>query len=280
MNIGIVGFGSIGGTIADMYDKLGYSILGNDVTSDQVEGKGHKFYTKEEIDEEADIVFIVVPTPTVNGGTDLSTIRDALQSFRGTDTTVVIRSTVPPGTTNQMSEEYDLPLVHMPEMLRDEWGVQEAMNPDRLIFAGPASQRKQVVGLHVGLDTVVLEYDDPTVAELGKYAHNAFFATKVSFANQMRLIAKEMNIDPTDIMNIVTADFRNTEYHLDPTKGPYGGKCLPKDLASLMYKADELDVSHPLFEGVHEVNRLTKEDMGANTESQQIEEFDPSIYSK
>lgn len=280
MNIGVIGFGSIGQTIADLYHELGYNVLANDINEGLVKRSNHEYIEKQAMGDEGDIIFIVVPTPTSNGGTDISIIESVFDDIHSTEGTVVIRSTVPPGTTTKMSRKYDLPIVHMPEMLRDTWGVEEALNPDRLVFGGPPAERKKVVGIHADLDTTFLEYDDPTVAELGKYAHNAFFATKVSFANQMKMYAEEMDIDPSHVMEIVTADYRNTEYHMDPFMGPFGGKCLPKDLASLMYVGDDYSIPHPLFDGVYDVNVLTKEEMGPHTPSQEILEFDIDIYNR
>lgn len=276
--IGIIGFGSIGGTVAEAYRRLGYDVYGNDIKQKIVENKGFKYLDKGNMGTKCDIIFICVPTPTDIDGCDTELVDRCLDELEKSKATVVIRSTVGPGTTDKLSEKHNLNLVHMPEMLRDEWGVEEALDPDRLVFAGPIEERKEVVNIHQDLNTQILEYDNPVVAEVGKYAHNAFFATKVSFANQIRLYANNLGVDPSDVMDIVTADFRNSEYHMDPTMGPFGGKCLPKDLAALVATGKSNDIPHQLFEGVFKINDITKQELGSNTPSQGIQEYDPSIH--
>jgi UDPglucose 6-dehydrogenase len=105
----------------------------------------------------------------------------------------------------------------------------------------------------------VIETDDYLTAEIGKEAHNAFFATKVSFANQMRLIAEAGGADPERVMDIVTADSRNTTSHLDPTLGPYGGKCLPKDTEALAMYGGHKGVRVPLLHGTMQTNELARQ---------------------
>lgn len=259
MDIGVIGVGSIGGTIAAGYRELGHTVYENDI--DVRRTKRH--IDKSAMGQQCDIVFITVPTPTDASGCDTSAVEQAITGLGEPTATVVIRSTVAPGTTNRLADIYDLPLVHMPEMLRDRGDVDEFLNPDRLVIAGPEPERQWIVALHNDFDTTIFEFDDPAVAELAKYAHNALWATKVSFANQVRLFAEHLGVDPTPVMEVVAADRRNTGSHLDPTLGPYAGRCVPKDLGVLLHLAESEGIDAPLFDAVDAVNELTKSDFDA-----------------
>jgi UDPglucose 6-dehydrogenase len=100
---------------------------------------------------------------------------------------------------------------------------------------------------------------DYLTAEIAKEAHNAFFATKVTFANQMRLICEQEGADVGAVMSVVTADERNTTSHLDPYLGPYGGKCLPKDTEALTLYGDHQGADVNLLEAVMDLNATVAE---------------------
>lgn len=257
--IGVIGVGSIGSVLASGFSGLGYDVCVNDVDEAAVKAADGRYMNKECMADNCEFITLALPTPTGDTGGDISAVDETLAKLEGTNATVVIRSTMPPGSTRHLATKYDLPLVYSPEFLRDRSTTADFYQPDRIVLSGPEAQRNAVKELlarrEIKCDTWI-EYDDYITAELGKYAHNALFATKVSFANQMRVLAEHAGADPEGVMDIVTADHRNTGSHLDPMLGPYGGSCLPKDLGALRVWADKHGQPTPLLDGTHETNQL------------------------
>lgn len=262
--IGVIGAGSIGSVLAAGYAKIGYDVVVNDQNPDVMDALPHPGVSKDEIASIADWILVAVPTPTASEGGDFTAVENVIREIQDTDATVILRSTMPPGSTWSVASEYEIPLIYSPEFLRDRSTVDDFFRQDRVVIAGPPERRDHadVILTHDTIDyDQVIETHDYLTAELGKYAHNAFFATKVSFANQMRMIAERGGADPETVMDIVTADDRNTSSHLDPMLGAYGGKCLPKDLGALTYYgAAELRAPIPLLEAVKRVNDLASEE--------------------
>jgi UDPglucose 6-dehydrogenase len=256
-HIGVVGAGSIGTKLARGLSRLGHEVVINDVDGERTAALRFDARSKEWIAEHCDYAIFALPTPTDESGGDASIVEQALRPFRGTDATVCLRSTMPPGSTARLADIHDLPLVYSPEFMRDRASVEDFFQRDRMVFAGPKPQRRRVRELFdvadIDCDTI-FECEDYLTAEIAKEAHNAFFATKVSFANQLRLIAEQTGADPETVLDIIIADSRNTDSHLDPMLGPYGGKCLPKDTEALTQFAHDAGVPTPLLRGTIDTN--------------------------
>lgn len=198
----------------------------------------------------ADAVFLCVGTPArPNGDADLSFIKAAAKGIgRGVRRSnlaplVIVKSTVPPGTTTDLvvpavakasrkSEGAGFHAIANPEFLREGRALEDARRPDRLVvgaFGAEAGQRLVELWGHEGVPVVATS---PTAAELIKYASNAFLATKVSFANEMALLAASLGVDVYEVMRGVGLDPRIGAEFLRAGVG-FGGSCLPKDLKAL-----------------------------------------------
>lgn len=260
--VGIVGVGSIGSVLAHGFAELGHDIIINDKNQHARDQLPYPDASKRHLAAHSDYVIFALPTPTTDHGGDASIVAAALEHFRDTDATIILRSTMPPGTTMRLAGKHQLPLVYSPEFLRDRSDVEDFFHPDRIVLAGPPDERAAARDLledpQIQCDTI-LEFDDYIDAEIGKEAHNAFFATKVSFANQIRVLAEQTGADPELIMDVVTADHRNTSSHLDPMLGPYGGKCLPKDTEALrLFGRQDVEAPTPLLDGTVEMNEIAR----------------------
>lgn len=230
----------------------------------------------------ADVILICVGTPSDGHGADLSLVRAASRdvglALRGASgyRVVVVKSTVPPGTTASVVEpilrdESALSAERMgigmnPEFLREGLAVQDMLRPDRVVLGvGDAKARAVLEEMYrpFGAPIICLT---PTGAEMAKYASNALLATLVSFANEIAALCESIEgVDAVQALLAVHADrrFRAPEArptapgaitsYLLPGLG-YGGSCLPKDTLALSAWARERGVETPLLDAVRGVN--------------------------
>jgi UDPglucose 6-dehydrogenase len=248
--IGIVGVGMVGGALHRHFpEAIPYDVVKHP-------------HNKEKISS-ADIIFICVPTPYEEKGFDLSHVREAITNIKG-EKTIVIKSTVIPGTTERLQEEYPHHrLLFNPEFLTESSADQDMMYPDRQIV-GYTEKSYGVAGdIMRLLPLAPFERIMPaTEAELVKYFNNAWFATKVIFANQIYDVANKMGLNYDQIAEAAAADKRVGPSHLQVMhKGyrGYGGKCLPKDIRALIQHAENLGLEPKLWKVVEEINgELTK----------------------
>lgn len=194
---------------------------------------------------DTDVIFVSVPTPRANDGScDVSHVHNAVRRIKGSKV-IVIKSTVPPGTTEAFQKKYPKhKFLFNPENLteRNAWG--DFIRPDVQIVgftekskdaAGPvlALLPKAAFMSPWGVGTYKRFEISATEAELIKYARNVHFARKVNFANVLAAVAESLGVDYENVRMGMSADFRIGDSHLDVAHGGYrgfGGYCLPKDL--------------------------------------------------
>jgi GDP-mannose 6-dehydrogenase len=227
--------------------------------------------------ERADISLLCVGTPSSpQGSTDLVFLRRALHDVRealdvatppeGGQHIVVVRSTVPPGTGDDIvATAFDDPLpstwqvgtAMCPEFLREGSGVADFFNPPLVVVgANDANVGDRLVTLFGFLGREIQRVD-VRGAEALKYACNAFHATKVSFANEMGRIFRTLGVDSREVMEIFCED---RELNISPAYlrpgFAFGGSCLPKDLRSLLDLARMNSVDVPLLAGLIRTNEI------------------------
>lgn len=246
--LGVVGMGAVGRALAYtlgwFHDIVGYDKIGN--------------YDWGVIPT-CEAVFVCVSTPEgTDGRLDCSNVDNVLDrlesdSYRGL---VIIRSTLRVGFMDGACRRHPgLRLVYSPEFLRERSRFQWSVNPDRLVIAGRAGDSREVQELFAWAEncpTLMMSY---TEAEIGKLAHNAFIATKVSFTNEIEEICRRFGADATLVMSVVSADRRvQSNEHLRPDLGPYGGMCVPKDTHELALAGG----NSVLLGAVEEVNKAAR----------------------
>jgi len=181
--------------------------------------------------------------------------------------TVVVRSTVMPGTVRDLvvptleresgkAVGGDISVCFNPEFLREGSSVQDHYNPPfTLIGAASDAEGRQAAELYRAVEADV-HFVPIETAEMVKYVCNAFHALKISFANEMGMIAQSLGVDSHQVMDLVC---RDTKLNISPRyMSPgfaFGGSCLPKDVRALLYKAREMDVDTPLTKSILETNR-------------------------
>lgn len=293
MKISIIGTGYVGTVSAACFAELGHQVICVDVDHlkvDQMnsgippiyeEGltellKRHAgkdliaTYDYDFAVKNSDVSFICVGTPSnSDGNIDLSIVRTASACIGNSLKNkkefhvVVVKSTVLPETT----EKVVLPLIEKhsgkqlgdfgiamnPEFLREGKAVHDFMHPDKIVVGSIDEMSGDIVAsLYKGLNCQVTMTNLRT-AEMIKYANNAALATKISFANEIGNICKELDIDTFEVMFGVGKDFRIGPHFLNSGVG-FGGSCLPKDVRALIVKAKEIGYEPQLLKSVIALN--------------------------
>ena len=264
--IGIIGRGFVGSAV-----EFGFSAQTGCDAVVKVYDKNPKLsqHSLEETVNESDFIFLSVPTPSnIDGSINLDILTQALHDINKVNqkqNIVLIRSTIVPGTTRNFQSLFpELNFVFNPEFLTERSAKYDFINQARFIFGGERKDTTKVADLfkwRFGKTTPVIETNFET-AELIKYMNNCFFATKVSFLNEMKLISDKVGADWSTSIEGFVRDGRIGHSHLsvpgpDGKKG-FGGSCFPKDIQAIINFAKQLDVELNTLKGAWETNLLVR----------------------
>jgi len=296
MRVSVFGLGYVGAVTTACLARDGHSVVGVDISREKVgrvargdspiveQGLGELLAAGAEcgrIEATTDAVAAVAETqvslvsvgtpPDANGVPDLSHVDQVCAQLgeaiglKRKPHTVVIRSTVPPGTTerceNILSEAAGDPgLVHVafnPEFLREGAAIRDYDNPAYTIIGtrDPVAEAA-VRELYASIDAPV-HVVDPPVAEMVKYVANAWHAAKIVFANEVARTAKAFGVDGRVVMDLISQDAKLNVSPVYMRPGfAYGGSCLPKDVNALLHYASEKRVLTPLLGAVPSSNQV------------------------
>ncbi|MCX2980985.1 nucleotide sugar dehydrogenase [Halieaceae bacterium IMCC14734] len=222
-----------------------------------------------------DISFICVGTPSQpNGSLDLKYVRAVCEDIgkvlaeKDDFHVVVARSTMLPGSMEDVVipalEEasgkkvgVDFGVCNNPEFLREGTAIYDYYNPPKTVIGETDSRSGQLlVNIYENMDAPLIRTSINT-AEMVKYTDNVWHALKVSFANEIGNICKEIDIDGHEVMDIFCKDTKLnlSAYYMKPGFA-FGGSCLPKDVRALKYKARALDLELPVINSIMENNQI------------------------
>ena len=302
MRVAVLGLGYVGTVTAACLAASGHDVWGVDVDAAKVddiragrspvaepglhalvaravaEGALHATTSRLDALDRTDVSLVCVGTPsTARGGADLTYIQRAVDEIvaalrvvrppASRHHSVIIRSTVPPGTVEEMvvptlttglaGTNIAVGAAMCPEFLREGSGIGDFYAPPFVVVgtADPAVA-ETVSGLLAFLDQPV-RVVDVRVAEALKYACNAFHATKVSFANEIARLFRLLGVDSREVMSLFCEDsiLNISPSYLRPGFA-FGGSCLPKDLRSLLHLARVSGADLPLLAGTLATNEL------------------------
>ena len=230
-----------------------------------------KFTTQlEEAVEDAEIIFLALPTPPgADGSADLKYIlgvADHLGKILKGYKVIVNKSTVPVGTADKVyaaiavnyKGEFDV--VSNPEFLREGVAVDDFMKPDRVVVGARSERAKKLMS---DLYAPFVRQGNPVIfmdersSELTKYAANSFLATKISFMNEIAQLCERMGADVDMVRKGIGSDDRIGKRFLFPGIG-YGGSCFPKDVQALITSSDEVGYDFEILKAVEKVNANQK----------------------
>ncbi|MHB1341582.1 MAG: UDP-glucose dehydrogenase family protein [Coriobacteriia bacterium] len=211
----------------------------------------------------ADITFIAVGTPMAsNGAADLSAVRTVVSALAGAADrpfTLVMKSTVPPGTGATLAARFladvDTPVgyVSNPEFLREGHAIDDWYHTDRIVLGTDSESALAAMReLYADIDSTIVATDVAS-AETIKYASNAFLSTKISFINEIANLCDCIGADIDAVATGVGLDTRIGSQFLKAGIG-YGGSCFPKDTRALDFIATLNGYQFTLLKSVIEVN--------------------------
>lgn len=261
MKIGIVGLGFVGTAVQKGFESL------YDVEVYDIDPKKATVKSLKELAEKTSIIFVSVPTPMQNNGEcDTSILAGVLEQLdnTGKKLTVVIKSTVPPGTTDRFQIACNnLKLVFNPEFLTERNFIQDFLNQTHIILGVPDTVHYHDIDLVEAI--YQLRFPDATIevvgareAEMFKYIANTFLAVKVAFANEMFQICNRAHISYRIVQELIDGDDRlgKTHWSVPGYDGHFGfgGTCFPKDVNAFIQLAKKLGVNPTVLEGAWKKN--------------------------
>ena len=297
-SVSVFGLGYVGCVSAACFAKEGHDVVGVDVSAAKVDmvNAGRATIVEHGIGDlvsamrasgrlrattdpaaavrETSISLICVGTPSrPNGSIDLRYLERVCEEIglalreKSEHHTVVVRSTVLPGTTEETlvpilesasgkTAGRDFSVCMNPEFLREGTSIEDFYDPPyTLIGTSHEGAATSMGALYAGV-SAPLHVVPVRVAEMIKYACNCFHGVKIGFANEIGNICKALGVDSHEVMRLFCQD---TKLNISPRYllpgFAFGGSCLPKDLRALTYRARQLDVETPLLCATMDGNR-------------------------
>lgn len=252
MNIGVIGYGTVGKALEALFGASGHTIAIYDRFQSPYNDKHHLDRVKD-----AEFVFIAVPTPRNADGTcDISAVEEVVGWVPAP---MCIKSTVPPGTTDRLTIESEKQIVFSPEYTGETTFHPYKSQPcsDLVVIGGDRLTAEFCLGLYQSALGPLPRYFITTAvtAELVKYMENCFFATKLIFLSEFRQLALLFGADFHQLREAWLADSRVGRSHSAVLDRPgFGGRCLPKDLSAIIEAARQRGFCPKLLEMVQALN--------------------------
>jgi len=258
-NIGIIGQGFVGTALREGLKKT-FTIE----TYDKFKTEDSTCVSLEELCEKTFILFLCLPTPMrKDGSCDLSIVEGVISEIdilSTGDHIVVVKSTVPPGTTRRFNDVYtNLKVVFSPEFLTEANSIEDFKNQNRIIVGGPRPASTIIKNMfRIAFPKIPIVKTGSNTAEMVKYFTNCILATKVSFANEIKQICDQADIDYDKVVEYALYDERVGSTHLS-VPGPdghlgFGGSCFPKDMNALIHYANQIGIKPMILEAAWQKN--------------------------
>lgn len=266
-SVGVVGLGYVGSSLAQTFCEK-FHIESYDLN------KKSTTSSIEELCSKTELIFVCVPTPMrKDGSCDTTIVESVCQEIDkcANGHVVIIKSTVVPGTTKDISKKLkNSLLVFNPEFLTEANALNDFKNQDRIIIGSIDTNSisgllcKRVYQKVFPLAKIIV--CDATEAEMLKYFVNTFLAAKVSFANEMYQICQAQGLNYDNVVNLLKLDKRLGNTHLQ-VPGPmpasddsgrylygFSGSCFVKDINALICHAEKVGIDPKVLKAVWDKN--------------------------
>ena len=260
INIGIVGLGYVGSALEHVFKKY------KDITQTETFDihKNSSVSSLKKLVHKSEIIFLCLPTPMKKDGTcditilseTVSDIDDIVKTFNLNQKLVVIKSTITIGCTDQLNNQFkNIKIIFNPEFLREASFIHDFENQDRIVIGGTLDDVNNLEKFYKKIfPEVPIIKTSSKIAETTKYLTNAFLATKVSFANEIKTLCDKLDINYNEVVEAAIFDKRLGNSHWDVPgpdgKNGFAGTCLPKDLASLINQFSSNDIEAHILKAV------------------------------
>ncbi len=287
--IAVIGSGVVGQATGKGFIEKGHEVVFCDIDPSvltKLKGEGHNACMPDLLEEEnTDAFFLTVSTPTIDGEIELKFLKSAIANLgshlkkKEGYQLIVVRSTVPPGTTENivipLLEEYsekkagkDFGVCMNPEYLREEKAVEDFQKPWIIVIGSLDDESGKTLEKIYEFYECPIKHVSLKEAEIQKYIHNLFNASKISFFNEMRMICEKIKVDTDKVFELVSKSAEgswNQEYGIRDF-GPFSGSCLPKDTSAfLSWSKEELKNPMHQLKATIKVNEITKERYNNNS---------------
>ncbi len=284
MRVSVIASGVVGRATGKGLEEKGHDVVFYDIDSvklTQLAAEGHEIVTSvQDAVNRSDVLMICAPSPSRNGSVDLrplisicTEIGNALRESHSYHL-VVVRSTIPPGTTRSLvipliedssglNVGPQLGVCHNPEFLREKFALYDFLNPRAIVIGEadrPAGEMLQSV--YDSFESSIIRCGLET-SEMIKYATNLFNATKISFFNEIDRACKVLGVESEEVSKVMPLlalglreDMKDWGIH---GGREFGGMCLPKDLEAFISFMTSKGASLPLLSAVKHVNQMMKE---------------------
>jgi len=246
LKIQIIGSGSVGLATGDGLSRFDHEVIFQDISIPRLyflQEMG--FSVTSEIQTDYEINFVCVPEDKV---------RSVIKAYRGKEL-LVIRSTVPIGTTTELSKTHGLHICHNPEFLREAIALHDFLNPYRIVIGECCEEHGDILeALYKPFNCPIIRVG-PKTSEACKLIANAHLSTLISFWNEARWLCDKWKINSHVVGRIAALDPRISEYGAHRHGRSFGGSCLPKDLDALIKEYDKLELDPYLLCAVKQINK-------------------------
>ena len=265
--IGIIGQGFVGSAVREGFKSF-YDIHTYDLREDL-----RNCESILEVANKCMFIFVCLPTPMKNDGSCYTgivenTIIDLNEACRSNglkSRVLIVKSTVPPGTTDRLNTLCDYTtVIFNPEFLTEANSFNDFKNQSRIIIGGPrpASSRVKTM-FRKAFPEIPIVKTSSSHAEMVKYFINCFLSVKVSFANEMYQLCNEINVDYDKIIEYAMYDNRLGKSHFS-VPGPdgsfgFGGHCFPKDLSAMISLMKSHDIDPQILQATKDKNDEVRE---------------------
>tara|TARA_B110000879_G_scaffold103590_1_gene139824 strand:- start:22363 stop:23175 length:813 start_codon:yes stop_codon:yes gene_type:complete len=251
--IGIIGQGFVGNAVYQKF-KNHFSVDTFDIDASKANASYEKVIQNN-------FIFICLPTPmNPDGSCNTCIVEGEIEKLDKLGKyTIVVKSTIIPGTTKAWNKKYNSDIVFNPEFLTEKNAVKDFENQKHIILGGPKKATEKIKNIFaVVFKKAKISCIEETEAELLKYFLNTFLAVKVSFANEMYQLSEKLRVDYDNLLSMVLEDERIGKTHLnvpghDGSFG-FGGHCFPKDLKALLKLTNELNVPNNVLKASEATN--------------------------